>query len=403
MRDIASKIQNVEDAEHFARRRLPRAVTHMIEEGAGQGITARENVEAFNEVGFQPRAATFFPNPDTRTTVQGLDVALPVVISSCGQIRMHHRSGEPAVARAAGAAGTIQVVSSLTGYPIEEVVRSATAPVFYQLYLPGGRENGEIMIERARQAGCAGLVVTVDVPSFARKDRSVRERVDDVPEKINLKLALRLFPQVATKPAWLFDYVRDGMRLETPMWLRPDGSPHTLWEAAASMLTSSPVWDDFGWIRDQWNGPLVVKGITSVEDARRSVDEGATGVVVSNHGGKALDGAPATLRVLPAIVDAVGDEIEVLMDGGIRRGADVVKAVALGARAVLIGRAYLWAHAAAGEAGVRRILEVFKEEIDRTLVLLGCPGLEALDESYVRLPPEWAPARLHDARDRTAP
>jgi isopentenyl diphosphate isomerase/L-lactate dehydrogenase-like FMN-dependent dehydrogenase len=284
----------------------------------------------------------------------------------------------------------MQFVSTLTGYPIEEIVACTTAPIFFQLYLPGGRENGEAMIARARAAGCRGLVVTVDVPSFARRDRSVRERVPDIPERINVRLGLRMLPQVVTKPAWALDYARDGMRLETPMWLNEDGSPHTLWESAASMLNSSPVWEDFAWIRAAWDGPLVVKGITNVEDAHRAVDEGATAIVVSNHGGKALDGAPATLRVLPAIVEAVGDQVEVLMDGGVRRGSDVVKAMAMGARAVLIGRAYLWAHAAAGEAGVERILEVFKEEIDRTLVLLGCPSVGALDESFVTPPPGGA-------------
>ena len=236
MRDIASKILNVEDAERFARRRLPRIVAELISEPSEQGITAHANLEAFQEVGFRPRAAVFFPERDTSTTALGHPISLPVIISSVGRIRTHHVSGEPAVARAAGAAGTIQFVSCLTGYSIEEVVAAASGPIFFQLYLPGGRANAEVMIDRARRAGCSGLVVTVDLPnvtekvSFVPADGSVRDTVGPIPASINLRTILSFAPKVITKPAWLFDFLRDGMRIDTPMWLDPQGKPHSLYD-----------------------------------------------------------------------------------------------------------------------------------------------------------------------------
>jgi isopentenyl diphosphate isomerase/L-lactate dehydrogenase-like FMN-dependent dehydrogenase len=218
----------------------------------------------------------------------------------------------------------------------------------------------------------------------------VRDRVF-APFDDDLRTAIRFLPQVIRRPAWLAGFLRDGRTIDAPMALRPDGSVMTMPEALATVLADPPTWDDVAWVRDRWRGPVVAKGILSADDARRAVAAGAAAVVVSNHGGHMLPGSVPTLRVLPEVVAAVGDEVEVLLDSGVRRGADAVKAIALGARAVLVGRACLWAHAAAGEAGVRRILEVFRNGVDDTLALLGCPSVAALDPSYLTLPAGFAP------------
>jgi isopentenyl diphosphate isomerase/L-lactate dehydrogenase-like FMN-dependent dehydrogenase len=224
----------------------------------------------------------------------------------------------------------------------------------------------------------------MDAPTWMRRERPVGERVRDLGG--GRQSLLRFAPHAAARPRWAAGFVRDGMRVESPMALRPDGGRMAFWEAAGSLVRRPPTWDDLPWIREVFGGPVVVKGVLSSDDARRAVSEGAAGVVVSNHGGNTLDGLPTTLEALPEVVAAVGDEVDVLLDGGIRRGSDVVKALALGARAVLIGRAYMWGHAAAGAAGVARVLDILRLEIDSTLQLLGCASVEELDESYVRLP-----------------
>ncbi len=391
---LEDRIRSVADAEHFARRRLPRSLALEIESGDPEPTFGR-NLEAFAAVGFRPRAGVAYPARDTRTTVLGREIAFPVLIAPTGNIRINHRDAEPGVARAAGAAGTIVCVSTFTGHPIEAVTAAASGPVFFQLYLAGGRANVETMIDRARAAGCAALVITMDTAARPQSERNVRERAFQ-PFDDDLRTAVRFLPQALRRPAWLLDFLRDGRSIAAPMALRGDGSVMSMPEALATVMAAPPVWDDLAWIRERWGGPLVVKGLLSVEDARRAVAAGADAIVVSNHGGHLLPGTPPTLQVLPEIVAAVGDEVEVLLDSGVRRGGDVVKAVALGARAVLIGRGYLWAHAAAGEAGVRRILDVFRAGIDDTLALLGCPSVAALDPSYVTVPASWGADRsLH--------
>ena len=388
MRDVSQKILSVEDAEYFAKRRLPRSMYASIASGSEKEVTLRANLEAFRDVTFRPRAAVHVSERDTSTTVLGHKVALPVVIAPTGNLRIFHTSGEPSVARAAAVAGTIQIVSCFMGYPIEEVVAAAKGPVFFNLYFSGGRENAELMIDRALRAGCEALVITVDWSAEQQKEQNIRQRVDR-PGDTHMGSLLRFAPEVMTRPAWAFDFFRDGMRIETPMWIKPDGKAASMWEASASIVAEPPTWEDLIWIREQWDRPIVLKGIIRPDDARRAVDEGAAGIVVSNHGGRALDSSPATLRVLPEIVEALDNQIEVYLDSGIRTGSDVVKAVALGARACLIGRACVWALAAAGEPGVHRILDVFKRGIDLTLGSLGCPSIAALDASYLRVPGGW--------------
>jgi isopentenyl diphosphate isomerase/L-lactate dehydrogenase-like FMN-dependent dehydrogenase len=390
----AAKIESVEDARALAERRLPKGIFQMFEAGSGSNATMDENERAFREIMFRPRAAIFTPQRDLRTTVLGHELSMPAIVSSVGFLGIGHRDGEAGVARAAGAAGTIQFVSGVTSTPIEDIMAAASGPVFYQLYYIGGREASAPIIERVKRAGVSGLVLTVDTPTIARpRDRSYDERAS-VPTAINLREALRFAPQALSKPRWLADYLRRGpLEPQVAMGLRPDGTPMGLFEGIGEIYQQTPAWTDIPWIREHWDGPIVIKGILTAEDARRAVALGADAVVVSNHGGNVLDGSMATLRALPEIVDAVGDEIEVLMDGGVRRGTDVIKAVALGAKAVLLGRGYVYPLLAAGEPGVRRILELFHQQIDEGMGFLGVESVRDLDPSLLDLPVGW-PHRL---------
>ncbi len=384
------RLTNVAEAQARAKRRLPRSVYSFIEGGTGAEYTVQDNLAAFREITFRPRAATAFESRRLATTVMGDELAMPVIVAPTGLIRIAHRGGEVAAARAAGTAQTAIGVSTLASFPIAEIAAATTGPVWYQVYFAGGREATELAIDRAAKAGCSALLVTVDLAAAAGRERSLRGGA--IPTRVDLKTALRYAPEIILRPRWALNYVRDGLKIEVPN-VRPtaDGPALSAAAASASMRTSTPTWDDLDWIRAQFPGKVAVKGVITPDDARRAVDLGADAVIVSNHGGNALDGTPATLRVLPEVVAAVGARTEVLMDGGIRRGADVVKALALGARAVLIGRAWVWALAAAGEDGVRDILAMFKSDIDRTLALLGCSGVDALDPSYLDVPVGWGP------------
>jgi isopentenyl diphosphate isomerase/L-lactate dehydrogenase-like FMN-dependent dehydrogenase len=387
MPEIVSRILTVDDAEHFARRRLPKSLAQAIEVGEPNSSFGR-NLAAFNEVGFRPRVGVWNAQRDLSTSVVGQEIALPVLIAPTGNLRLFHKDAELGVARAAGAAGTIQCVSTLTGYPIEAITAQASGPIFFQVYLVGGRQNAEANIERAQRAGCKALVVTMDTAARYQARRPVRQRAY-LPYEISAETIVRFFPQAVTRPRWLRDFLSDPAALESPMVRLPNGRAMSMAQASVALPKEIPTWKDLEWIQDQWTGPIIVKGILTADDARRAADHGAAAVVVSNHGGHLLLGSPPTLRVLPEIVDAVGDQVEVLLDSGVRSGSDVVKAVTLGARAVLIGRGYLWPLAAAGEAGVRRILEVFRDGIDSTLALIGCPSVSSLDASFVTAPAGW--------------
>jgi isopentenyl diphosphate isomerase/L-lactate dehydrogenase-like FMN-dependent dehydrogenase len=388
---IASRIQSVADARYLAARRVPKGIFQMFESGDGPRLTWHRNTQVFQEVMFRPRVAVFHPKREMRTTLLGHEISMPVILSSVGFLAAGHKDGEAGVARASGAAGTIQFVSGVSSTPIEMIMAAASGPVFYQLYYVGGREASAPVIERVKRAGVSALVLTVDMPTpgegpeIPYRDRGV------VPPGTNLPEAIGFTLQAMARPAWLVDYLRGRIREpQAAMALRPDGNPMAMFEAAANIYKGTPTWEDIPWIRERWGGPIVVKGILTVEDARRAVDEGVSAIVVSNHGGNSLDGAVPTLRLLPEIVDAVGDQIEVLMDSGVRRGSDVVKALALGAKAVCLGRAYVYPLLAAGEPGVRRILELFRQGIDHTLAFLGVQSIHDLDLSCLDLPASWA-------------
>ncbi|HZP31451.1 MAG TPA: alpha-hydroxy acid oxidase [Acidimicrobiia bacterium] len=385
---------SVADARRRARRVLPRVVFDFVEGGADDELTMRENRRAFEEITFRPRVAVH-ARPDLRTTVVGTPVELPVLCAPCGFVRIVHPDGEIAVAREAAAAGTVSIVSTAAGTALEEVAEGARTGLggddakrlWFQLYFMNGRAGAEVLVERAEHAGYGALVVTLDTATVGNRERDTRNGVV-LPLGVDARNAWHFGPQMLVHPAWFARFVRDGMRLDFPNSVRlgPGATPIPKEQQAKAIVTRPPTWADVEWIRARWTGPLLLKGVLTVDDARRAVDVGADAVVVSNHGGRQLDGAPASVRVLPEVVDAVGADTEVLVDGGVRRGSDVVKAVALGARAVLIGRAYLYGLAARGGAGVADVLRILRLDMDRTMRLLGCPSVQELDRTWIDAP-----------------
>jgi L-lactate dehydrogenase (cytochrome) len=300
---------------------------------------------------------------------------------------MFYPRGEEAAARAAGNAGTGYTLSTLSGCRLEDVRAATSGPTWYQLYLVGGRDVAMQAIARAKTAGYSALVVTIDTPVAGLRERDVRNGTRELLSK-NLFTMLPHLPQMLSRPRWLLDYFGDGGLMSFPNIVLPDG-PMGYADVGAALEQSMVSWDDFKWIREAWNGPVIAKGVHTADDARRAIDEGSSAVVVSNHGARQLDGVAPTIRVLPEVVAAVAGRAEVLLDGGIRRGSDIVKALCLGARGVLIGRAYAYGLGAAGEAGVARAIEILRSDVVRTLKLLGCASTTDLDRTFVDVPSEW--------------
>jgi L-lactate dehydrogenase (cytochrome) len=383
----SAQVVNVADLRLLARRRLPRAVFDYIDGGAEAEVTLRENCRVYDEVALRPRSAVVAKSVDVRTTVLGTELSLPVILAPVGSCRLFWPRGEAAASRAAGKAGTACTLSTLSGTRLEEVKAASTGPCWYQLYLCGGREVALGTIARAKAAGFSALVVTIDTPVAGLRERDFRNGVKELLSNRPLTM-LPFVWQVLSRPRWLIAFLRDGGLMNFPNIVLKEG-PMPYADVGAALEQSATCWEDLGWIREAWGGPVVIKGVHTADDARRAVDAGASAIVVSNHGGRQLDGVAPTLRVLPEVVAAVGGRVEVLLDGGIRRGSDVVKALCLGARAVLAGRAYAYGLAAGGEAGVARALGILRADLVRTLRLLGCPSVGALDASYVSLPPHW--------------
>lgn len=375
---------NIEDLRLAARRRLPRAVFDYIDGGAEAEVTLRGNCRAFEDVAFRPRSAVATAACDLRTTVVGLPLSLPFLLAPVGSGRLFYPRGEAAAARAAGEAGTIYILSTLSGSRLEEVKAASTGPVFYQLYLLGGHDVAMAAIERARHAGMSALVVTIDTPVAGMRERDLRNGMKPLTGSAIWPM-LPFLAQFLTKPRWLAGFLADGGLMNFPNVVLADG-PMPYADVGVALEQSMTSWRDLKWIREAWRGPIVVKGVHTGDDARRAVDEGADAIVVSNHGGRQLDGVRPTLRVLPEVLDAVGSRVEVLLDGGIRRGSDIVKALCLGARAVLIGRAYAYGLGAAGGPGVARAIDILRADVIRTMKLLGCASLAELGPSYLDVP-----------------
>ena len=383
----APRVVNIADLRRLAERRLPRVVFDYIDGGAESEITLRENCRVFDQVTFRPRGAVAAPKTDLQTTVLGTTLALPFLLAPVGSTRMFYPRGEAVAAKAGGEAGTAYVLSTLSGCKLEEVKAATTGPCWYQVYLVGGREVTRAAIERARAAGFSALVVTIDTPVAGLRERDVRNGTKELVSRRPWTM-LPFVWQFLARPRWLAGFLFDGGLMRFPNVVRPDG-PMAYADVGAALEQSVVSWPDLEWIREAWNGPVVVKGVLTAEDARRAVDAGVEAVVVSNHGGRQLDGVAATLRALPEVVSAVRGRAEVLMDGGIRRGSDIVKALCLGARAVLVGRAYAYGLGAGGGAGVARAIEILRSDLARTLKLLGCASIAELGPSYVEVPADW--------------
>ena len=384
----ASRVVNIGDLRRIAQQRLPKPVFDYLDGGADAESTLAENCRAFTDILFRPRSAVAMGHCDLKTRVLGQEISLPLILAPVGYSRLMHPEGEVAAARAAGEAGTGYILSTISGHKLEDVKASSKGPVFYQLYLIGGRGAAEGALDRARRAGFAGLVITVDTPVAGLRERDPRNGMKELMGS-SVFAKLPFLPEILSHPGWLFDFLRDGGVPKLQNVVVPGKGAMEMGDVTAALAESTVTWADLKWIREVWTGPIIVKGLLTGDDARRAMDVGAAAVVVSNHGGRQLDTVFPTIRALPEVVAAVNGKIEVLMDGGVRRGSDVVKALCLGARAVLIGRAYAFGLGAAGHAGVTRALEILRADIERTIRLLGCPSMAELDRSYLEVPQAW--------------
>ncbi len=388
---VAGRITSVPHARAVAARRVPAPVRGYVDGGAGNECTLEANLRAVQAVRFRPRvgSAPGAP-PDLATTVLGTPVSMPVLLGPVGFTRMMHPDGDVAGAGAASGAGTVFTHSSMSGHTMEEVQAATTGPTWFQLYFLGGRAGADRLVGRARDLGYSGLVVTLDTAVPGDRRRESRYRLSP-PLRLDLPTMQKMAPYALLRPRWLVDAARDGFFLDlvNAQGHSVDGAPMGEQEALIRWIGEPATWADVEWIAARFGGPVVVKGIMTVDDARRAVEVGATALVVSNHGGRQLDGAPATFAVLEEVVHAVGGEVEVLVDGGIRSGADVVRAVALGARAALVGRAWAYGLCAAGRPGVEQVLALLRQDMDRTVRLLGVDSIEDVDRSLVDTPEEW--------------
>ena len=375
--------ETVAIAQQRAKKRLPRSAYSSLISASEKGVSVSDNVEAFAELGFAPHVIGATEKREMSTTVMGQDISMPVVISPTG-VQAVDPDGEVAVARAAAARGTAMGLSSFASKPMEEVT-AVNGKIFFQIYWLGSRDEILARMIRAREAGAVGLILTTDWSFSHGRDWGSPK----IPESMDLKTMVKMAPEVITKPRWLWSFGKNlrPPDLRVPNQGRRGEAGPTFFEAYGQWMgTPPPTWEDVAWLREQWGGPFLLKGMVRVDDAKRAVDAGVSAITVSNHGGNNLDGTPAAIRCLPAIADAVGDQVEVLLDGGVRRGSDVVKAVALGARAVMIGRAYLWGLAANGQAGVENVLDILSGGIDSALRGLGKSSIHDLTPDDILIP-----------------
>lgn len=381
------RVLNISDLRRIAERRIPRVVFDYLDGGADAEVTLAEGCRVYDQVLFRPRGAVEFPKCDLRVKILGMNLDLPFLLGPVGSSRLFHPGGEVAAAHAAGEAGTSYIQSTLSGHRLEDSKAATRGPMCYQLYLVGGRAVAEKAIERCRNAGIHALFVTIDTPVAGWRERDFRNGIKQLMAR-NISSIAPFLSQFATHPRWLLSYFADGGLMQFPNIILPNG-PMSYADVSVALEQAVVTWDDLRWIRELWPGPIVVKGVMTADDALRAIDAGVEGIVVSNHGGRQLDCVLPTLRVLPEIAKAVNGQTEVMLDGGIRRGSDVVKALCLGAKAVLLGRAYAYGLAAAGEAGVSRAIEILRADIIRTMKLLGVGSVSELSRSQVEVPANW--------------
>jgi L-lactate dehydrogenase (cytochrome) len=378
-----ARVLNYEDARRLARWTLPRGVFDYVDGGAEDEITLRRNAEGFQDLRFRPRMGVWVAEPELSTTLFGQSISFPVLAAPCGGLRLIHPQADIGVARASASAGTLHVASSSSSFSLEEIAESSPDRHWFQLYRFMGRAGMEHLVSRAKAAGYKAIVATVDTQVGSKRERNWRNGFS-YSMRVNAANAVKLAPQLAPRPFWLARYIRDGMpfQLANTAGMTRDGVPMALPEMAYKE-SNSPTWEDVAWVRQNFDGPVLVKGVLTAEDSRKALELGCDGVLVSNHGGRQLDAAPAAIDVLPEIVAAVGDKMEILLDGGVRRGSDVLKALALGAKAVLIGRPYVWGLALGGQDGVSYMLEMLRAEMKRSMQLMGCSSIHDLDRSWV--------------------
>ncbi len=372
---------NVAELRRIAEARLPAVVFDYLDGAAEDEATLKDNCQAFKNWIFRPRHGVELETPDLAVEVMGQKLAWPALLAPIGYSALMHPDGEVGVSRAAGRAGIGAILSTISGARLEDFAATGT-PVFMQIYLLAGREAGEATLARAEAAGVKGLFLTIDTPVAGLRERDFRNGMNQLMGR-NLFAKLPYVFDVLMHPGWIASYIGGARMSYLPNVVTKDG-PLPLDDVAKVLARSVVTWGDLAWIRKQWKGPIAIKGVLTGDDARRAVDGGAEAVVVSNHGGRQLDGVAASLDALPEVARAVGQQCQVLMDGGIRRGADIAKALALGAHAVLIGRGYAYGLAAGGERGVDRALTILRADLVRTMKLLGCPSLAELNESYLQ-------------------
>lgn len=380
----AAWFETVAIAQQRAKRYLPPSVYGALVAGSEKGVTIEQNQDAFAQIGFAPHVAGHHPHRDLSTEVMGIPISIPVLISPTG-VQAVDPEGEVAVARAAAQRGTIMGLSSFASKSVEEV-RQANENTLFQIYWCGTRDQILQRLERAKRAGAKGVIATLDWSFSNGRDWGSPW----IPERLDLKSAAKFAPQALTRPAWLYKFLKAGRLpdLTAPNLQGTDGEEAPTFFGAYGewMGTPPPTWEDVAWLREQWNGPFMLKGVTRIDDAKRAVDAGVSAISVSNHGGNNLDTTPATVRLLPGIAEAVGDQVEVLLDGGVRRGSDVAKALALGAKAVMLGRAYLWGLAANGQAGVENVLDIMRGGLDSAVLGQGKSSIRELSPEDLVVP-----------------
>lgn len=394
-----SWFETVSVAQKRAKRHLPPSVYGALVAGSEKGITIEQNQEAFSQIGFAPHVAGHQPHRELSTEVMGMSLSIPVLISPTG-VQAVHPEGEVAVARAAANRGTAIGLSSFASKSVEDVT-AVNENTLFQVYWCGTREQMLQRLERAKRAGAKGIIATLDWSFSNGRDWGSPW----IPERLDVKAAAKFAPQALTRPKWLYSFLRTGRvpDLTAPNLQDPGGEAPTFFGAYGQWMgTPPPTWEDVAWLRDQWDGPFMLKGVSRIDDAKRAVDAGVTAISVSNHGGNNLDTTPATIRVLPGIAEAVGDQIEVLLDGGVRRGSDVAKALALGADAVMIGRAYLWGLAANGQAGVENVLDLMRGGLDAAVLGQGKASIQELSPEDLVVP-EGFFLRLGESREASGP